>query len=143
MKGKAANMCATPLRVKLLQTDQPTPKSTPQRVPKPTSTIQHTPQRVQVQGTTKSPFSTPQEPMRVAKKVNTPATPIRVPVLSPCVLPRQPADVKQQTPSRKTPVKSKLAEGVDLRTIWKTKKTPSKSPVLKEVLVEKVCILKD
>ncbi|XP_060605177.1 uncharacterized protein LOC132757799, partial [Ruditapes philippinarum] len=135
VREKAAGTCATPLRVKLLQTDQSTPKSTPQRVLKPANTLQHTPQRVQVQGVTKS-SSTPQEPMRVAKKVGTPITPIRVSVMSPGVLPRQPADIKQETPSRKTPSKSKMSDGVDLRTIWKTKKTPSKSPIMKEVLVK-------
>ncbi|XP_060585107.1 uncharacterized protein LOC132741043 [Ruditapes philippinarum] len=56
--------------------------------------------------------------------------------MSPGVLPRQPADIKQETPSRKTPSKSKMSDGVDLRTIWKTKKTPSKSPIMKEVLVK-------
>ncbi|XP_053373884.1 uncharacterized protein LOC123531188 [Mercenaria mercenaria] len=143
-KEKAVPMIATPLRVKLLQTDEHTPKSTPQRVLKSVPAQQHTPRRVKILGTNSPSHTprhgTPQEPMRVPKVVTTPGTPSRVLIretMSPASVPRPCSDTtKQETPNKKTANKSRLAEGVDLRTIWKTKKTPSKSPILKEVLTK-------
>lgn len=134
-----------------------TPQHTPVRVPiTGASRFVHTPDQNS---------STPQEPLRIPVKISTPGTPSRIlltrAATAPCSKDETKQEIqwttspeqtmihketssqevsrrkpfKQETPNRKTPDKSRLGDGVDIRTFWKTKKT-SKSPILKEVLTK-------
>ncbi|KAL4221922.1 hypothetical protein ACF0H5_017974 [Mactra antiquata] len=92
---------------------------TPERVPKPLSNI--TPKRVPVSFSARTP-----EPCPVMKvEADSPGLKGN----------RAPSQLTESTPIKGNDTK-KQADGIDLRTIWKTKKTPSKSPIMKEVMSE-------
>jgi hypothetical protein len=135
----------TPQRVQVSDIKSPfcTPKQGPQRVTKPTSTV----------GT----------PRRILKETSSPSLASDVPKNNhTCsLLEPKKAEMKRITPENSsslkmkeenvktsskhhrdeaTPCKTKAGDLVDLRTVWKTKKTPTKSPIVKEIF-KKVRIL--
>ncbi|XP_052256786.1 uncharacterized protein LOC127861990 isoform X2 [Dreissena polymorpha] len=129
-----------------------TPKGTPSRVPRQPNTPQTTPPaRVPRQPNT--PQTTP--PARVPRQPNTPQTTpparVRLPITPSTPASRVPAqrcfqdqddkeNVAVKHPNRnarptRDPDDRQGSGNGDIRSYWKTKKTPSKSPIMKEVLV--------